>query len=112
MKWFVYRYNVNGRIIEQFNVFTHNSFKQQVIQLKRKRNVLTYEEFSQELKRIVQYYFWARCEYEVTVHGWPPTHDNVTLKVDIFDQLQLNWDAFVRYVYNHDSRKRARYYIV
>ena len=112
MKWFVYRYNVNSRIIEQFNVFTHCSFKKQVIQLKRKRNVLTYDEFSQELKNTAQYYFWAKCEYEVTVHGWPPAHSDVTIKVDIFDQLQLNWDAFVRYVYNYDGTKRAKYYIV
>lgn len=112
MKWYVFRYNVNARTIENFNVFDHGSFKRDVDQLRRRRRTITYEYFSEELRKFAQYYFWSRCEYEVVIQGWPPSHSDVDRKVDIFEQLQLNWDTFVKYVYNYDGKKGATYYIV
>ena len=50
------------------------------------------------------YYFWARCEYEVVISGWPPAHGDVDRKVDIYEQLMLNWYAFVDYVWEHVKR--------
>jgi dsRNA-specific ribonuclease len=45
-----------------------------------------------ELRRKCQYYFWAKCEYEVIVTGWPDT--KTERKIDIYDQLDANWETF------------------
>ena len=48
VKWNVYRYNINKRKIEVWNVFDHGSFKEEVDNLLTKE--LTREEFEKELK--------------------------------------------------------------
>lgn len=45
-----------------------------------------------ELRRKCMYYFWAKCEYEVIVTGWPDT--KTERKIDIYDQLDANWETF------------------
>lgn len=73
------------------------------------------------------YYFWSKCEHEVVVTRWPPyvsyedymdmtkeiTDHNAkygknpltinawpvsSRKIDIYDQLRLNWEKFVGYI--------------
>ena len=97
------------------------------------------QEFENEcLRKECGYYFWSKCEYEVVVTSWPPymdvenidklkkeveEHDsqwsckqlriNVPLtvgeKIDIYDQLRLNWDAFKRYVFEHEKEIKKQY---
>lgn len=50
-----------------------------------------------ELRRKCQYYFWAKCEYEVIVTGWPDT--KTERKIDIYDQLDANWETFKKMVF-------------
>lgn len=44
------------------------------------------------LRRETMYYFWSKCEYEVLVKSWPCEKDS--LKVDVFKQLNANWEVF------------------
>lgn len=121
MKWYVYREHFNSHEIEVFDVFRHISFRDNTINLKKKN--LGKDEFSKELKSIAMYYFWSKCEYEVVITSWPPYIDNAELqrlnkedpayeqnvrlsvgrKVDVYQQLELNWDRFVDYVYDEVS---------
>jgi hypothetical protein len=50
------------------------------------------------LDRLCLYYFWAKCEYEVIVSGWPP-RDGSERKIDIYTQLKENWDIFKELVF-------------
>lgn len=126
MVWNTYRANFNSRRIEIYNVFNHYSFYESVKKIIQKR--LSKEDLSVALRREVRYYFWSRCEYEVTIAPFPAYIDDARLekmidqrddfyddygqypcvstvhldsamKVDIADQVLLNWDAFVDYVY-------------
>jgi hypothetical protein len=96
-----------------------------VKELKRKK--LSKEEFADRLKREVMYYFWSKYEYETVVTTFPPhitsgeldkaiverdhrlkeygrcrSSIQITpeeyIKIDIYDQVRLNWDVFVDYV--------------
>ncbi len=119
MQWNVFREDINRREIEVFDVFHHGSFNDDVLKLKKKG--LSREEFAKELRSIVMYYFWSKCEHEVVITSWPPYIKkeelmrmnaeeegyykyNVRLavgkKVDIYQQLSLNWERFVDYVFN------------
>lgn len=119
MIWNVYRHDVNSREIEVFNVFDHYSFNEDVGKILKKK--ITYNELSEKLKSSVMYYFWCRYEYEVVITTFPPYIDKkemgvvvneydkhpyrmnvnpeVGIKIDIHDQLMLNWDSFVWYVW-------------
>ena len=63
----------------------------------RKKKHTPDELIERELRRKCQYYFWAKCEYEVIVTGWPGT--KTERKIDIYDQLDANWDVFKSMVF-------------
>ena len=50
-----------------------------------------------ELRHTCMYYFWGKYEYEVIVTGWPDT--NTEKKIDIYQQLEANWEIFKNLVF-------------
>ena len=134
MKWNVLRYNINLHKIEEYNIFQHRSFAKDVAELFNQD--LTKEEFAEKLRRSLQYYFWSKSEHEVVVTSWPPYIDKKELdrlsfeyeshnqkwgyypylldvrfdvgeKIDIYDQVRLNWDVFADYVWNQRRKVRT-----
>ena len=125
LKWLVFRENINTRKIEEFDIFRHSSFAEDVDKLLKEH--LNYDEFAEELRHTAQYYFWAKSEHEVVVCSWPVYIDKkelarlneeietrhyainvkptVGIKVDIYMQLMLNWKVFVDYVWSKGERK-------
>ena len=128
LEWNVYYEDINAKAIKPFNVFQHHGFREDVEEAMKKS--LTYEKFSHEIKRSAQYYFWSKSEYEVVITSWPPyiNHDEynriteemakrdytqthrplnirpvVGEKIDIFDQLMLNWSRFIDYLWGKSS---------
>lgn len=59
---------------------------------KRNKKYTPDELIEMELRRKCMYYFWAKCEYEVIVTGWPDT--KTEKKIDIYEQLDANWETF------------------
>ena len=121
MIWNVFDHDINSREIKIYNVFKHHSFNEYVQDLLKED--LSYDEFSEKLNHIARYYFWSKAEYEIVITSWVPHIDNeeldrlnkeregrrthryyvnldVSNKIDIYDQLHLNWKQFVDYVYN------------
>ena len=126
MIWNVYRENANAKKIEVYNIFEHASFKRDVQEAYA--TCKTQKEFVEKLKRTLMYYFWSKCEWEMIITDWP-THVSVTEvermsaeiakyeadyghkpystgvnlkvaeKIDVYDQVMLNWEAFVNYVW-------------
>lgn len=125
--WFVLRENWNSKKIEEFNIFSHSAFYNNVVTALKKAD--TKEFFSDELQRFLRYYFWAKSEWEVVVTSWPPSisYDelnraykeaislekkyehppyrvtitpNVGKKIDIYDQVMLNYKVFLDYVWS------------
>lgn len=128
MIWNVYREDFCTRDIIVYNVFNHGSFNDSVKKLMKKK--LSKDDFAEALRKEVGYYFWCRSEYEITVCSSPTYVENDSVekliderdkfkrdngkypcvsyvklksaqKIDISDQLHLNWEAFVDYVYSH-----------
>lgn len=127
MKWNVLRHDINARRIKEYDIFKHSSFANEVAELSNQD--LTKEDFTQKLERTLQYYFWSKSEHEVAITSWPPFIDakeldrisveyqhhnqlwgrypyklnvrlDVSEKIDIYDQVMLNFDVFVDYVWN------------
>lgn len=126
MEWKVFTRDMNADKIKEYNVLSHYSFMSSLAKLVHNR--ISKEAFSEEVKKIAQYYFWSKHEWEVVITSWPPYidanernrlnaeyvvmskkygHDphvldvrlSVGSKIDVFDQLRLNWDAFIDYIW-------------
>ena len=99
LKWYVYLENINSRSIETYNVFKHFNFyqdvKEAIKQIEDKQN------FSEKIKRIAKYYFWSRCEYEILITSWIAPDTFKDKKIDVYDQLELNWDRFIDYIWEN-----------
>lgn len=108
MKWFVFVESVNRKEIYEMNVFDHGGFTADLEKFLKKRP--TREELSEELRHITMYYFWSKCEWEVLLTSWVHggRDDAPKLKIDVYDQLKMNWDHFVDYVWQFAPKKRPR----
>lgn len=100
MKWNVYIYNINQKKIEPFNIFDHWRFVEDV-----KKDIKKYknkDEFADKLKSELMYFFWSKAEYEIIIAPWcGGDRGRDSIKIDVFDQVMMNWDVFVDYVWKN-----------
>lgn len=107
LEWNVYYFNFNRKKIEKFNVFSHCGFLDDCKKIARKHKddkLL----FTEALKRSLMYYFWARCEWEVVICGYPDGYFDIMRKVDVYEQVMGNWEHFSNYVWDHSAELRRR----
>ena len=92
MVWNTYRANFTNKKIEIYNIFNHYSFDESVKKIIKKR--LSREDLSVALRREVMYYFWSRCEYEVTIAPFPAYIENDRLE-KMIDQREDFHDPLI-----------------
>lgn len=132
LKYYVFYHDFNGKKIKPINIFEHGRFLNDVEKdLKKCSNK---EEFSEVLKGTLFYYYCSKCEWEIIITSWTPhisiqelnrlnqeridslekyDHEPYTLhvnpdvaeKIDIYDQVMLNWDLFLNYVWSYKDKK-------
>lgn len=95
MEWFVYREHNNK--IEPWNVFDHYRFLEEIKQ--KLQTISDKDEFSYAIRTAAQYYFWSKVEYEILLYSMF-SHER-PFKIDIYQQLRLNWPSFIDYIWNH-----------
>lgn len=107
MHWFVYVEDFNGRKISEYDIFEHYSFAEDVKKAyKRHRN--DFEAFAKEVRGALAYCFWSKCEYETVISSWVAPERVKPRKVDAYEQVMLNWDVFVRYVWEQAHARKRR----
>jgi hypothetical protein len=118
----------NGEIFP-VNIFEYNyNFIKDLLTAKKKYKD-NFEEFANYTRNSLQYYYWAKCEYETVITSWPPYIENEELnrlnkektekiqkgenfyrvsvqlnvgyKIDIYTQVMMNWDRFINYIWNN-----------
>lgn len=127
MEWNVYYINMSTEKVETLNVFDHHGFWEDIKTICRKE-FNTKTTFAKKIKESAIYFFWCRYEYEIIITTFPPqiTHKefdrlnsideivhsyDVNLKretkIDIYDQLNLNWNHFIEYLWNNKEKIAA-----
>ena len=101
LEWNVYIEDFNKREIKVFNVFNHPSFMEDLV--KHKKKYKEKEEFLEKVKSSLMYYYWSKCEWEITLHDWPVREDFKYTKIDVYDQIMLNWKQFGNYVWDNKN---------
>lgn len=105
--WNVYVENVNRREIEVYNIFKHHGFltdcKGHLIAFMQKEaaNEADLRQLERQIERTLQYFFWSKCEWEIILSDWPPSDQFRKSKVDVYDQVMLNWPVFFNYLFEH-----------
>jgi hypothetical protein len=61
---------------------------------------LSRNDFARHLRSHLFCFFCSKCEYEVLISPWTGNKEKGTIKIDIFDQVMMNFDIFVDYVWN------------
>ena len=128
LQWIVMVEDWNGRKIYPYNVFNHRSFKDGLIDTKKKYND-NFEEFSKDVMDSLRYYFGSKSEWEVVVTSWPPyveseeidrlvaeredhikkwgnfyrenVNPSIGEKIDVYTQVKMNWNIFIKYLWEH-----------
>lgn len=96
--WNVFYHNVNSDRMEIYNVFQHGSFRNEV--LKAVKSCSSKEEFSEEIRRSMMYYFWSKSEWEILISPWVGSRRQEDMKVDVYWQVKNNWEIFIDYIWN------------
>ena len=99
LEWNVFISDYNRKEIKTFNVFDHYGFLQDCADNATK-NAKDYAAFVDRLNSNLMYFFWSKCEWEVIITDWP-TSGKCEEKIDVYDQIMLNWEQFCRYVWEH-----------
>ena len=99
MKWGVYVHNFNRNKIEEYDIFKHETFVKYLME--DYRNCETKEQFLDRLKSELRYFFWSRTEWEVLIIPWIGKKEECCEKIDVFDQIMMNWHVFSEYVWNN-----------
>ena len=107
LEWNVYYHDFNHNCIEWWNVFKHWSFYEDC-QKNARKNIHDYDAFCEQLRRDAMYWYWSKCEWEIILGPWVTRKDDCSVKIDIYDQLKLNWDQFCKYTWEHGAELRRR----
>lgn len=105
LSWNVYYEDFNRKNIKAFNIFDHWKFWDDCV-TNAKKNKDDKDSFAERLIRDLQYYFWSKCEWEIVLTSWPERKDFNNKKIDVYDQVCLNMEKFIDYVW--ENRKELK----
>lgn len=101
--WNVYTHDVNTGALKIYNIFENENFLNSILKEAAEPYSLLipdYNRFKECVEKKLKYYFCKRCERELIVSPWPPCETNKGEKIDVYDQVMLNFDQFYNYLYN------------
>jgi len=109
MVWNVYYENFNAKVIESYNIFDHYSFEESVKNAYKKYKD-DFAKFSEEVQHNLKYYFWSKCEWEILLCSLVHRNhaEEMTRKIDVYDQVMLNWNIFIKYVWEQAHARKLK----
>lgn len=135
LTWKVLFHNRNANKIEYYDIFSNGPWEAMFRSLKTVAKDFT--EWEDFVRQELRYHYWCRSEYEIVATSWPPDikvdevnrlekeianriktygtppyrlNVNLTVgeKIDIFSQIDANWEPFIHYVWNYFSEEENK----
>lgn len=103
MEWYVLNYNFNEKKAEHFNIFRSRRFSDGVQELLE--SFVSFEDFVEELDRLLMYCFWSKAEYEIMVGDLFEEDTNKYTKVDVYSQVKPNIKILAKYILDEYNRQ-------
>ena len=102
MEWNAFYYNSNKNKIENFNIFEHYKFCEDIKKVIKEYK--TKKEFERQLEIESRYYFWSKCEWELIIkitdenrillEPWVGCREPEKTRIDVTDDKNFNWKNF------------------
>ena len=128
LSWKVFWEDFNKREIVYYDIFKNGYWEEKAKELKKKHP--NFGQWTTAFRIQLMSQYWSRSEYEVIITSWPPYIETkeldrlcqereerekvwgskilrinprltTTRKIDIFEQLDMNWEVFTNYVWNN-----------
>lgn len=106
LEWNVYIEDWNNKTIKKHNIFDHYSFMEDCKRIAKKFDEI--DEFEIQIKRSLMYYYWSKCEWEIVLCGLFSRDDFDDEKIDVYDQVMMNWDRFIDYLWENRTELKRR----
>lgn len=106
LEYNVFIKNINSKTIVIYNVFTHKNF---IKDCKRIYNdyYMNKKDFLEGIKNTLIYYFWRKNEWEITLSCFPKYSKFNDKKVDVYEQIMINWNTFSEYIWNNREELKS-----
>ena len=106
LTWNVYISDFNGRKMDVHNIFEHSGVEEDLRKIAKK--FTGKEDFAREVRRSLMYWYWSKCEWEIILSHWPPLRGAREEKIDVWDQVNLNWQVFIDYLWENRKELTRR----
>lgn len=97
--------DINSRRIVPYNVIPYFVEKYKECKRRKKECPKTVKDFTEFIKKESAYSFWARCEYEIIISGFPNTE--IAEKWDIHRQVMMNISIITQIVMEECVKKNV-----
>lgn len=108
LTWNTYIGDSNGREIVTYDIFKHGYFVNRLKKIARTCKDTQRDEFCERMRKELLYCFWSRVQWEIILDHSPHWDNFKDKKVDVYEQVMLNWGPFCEYVWNHRAVLRRR----
>lgn len=100
LKWNVWIDDVNTRELKQFNIFSHSRYNEDIREYMYKyiKRQISKNTFIEGIRKTTLYCFWGKVEYEIIIS--PVIGNYYKNKIDIKEQIALNWERYIDYLLN------------
>lgn len=106
MEWYVFRDSRDEKSIVPYNILKPSSLFYDDIKKAWSKHKKDKAGFAEDVSHIAKYYFMTKYEWEIIICslGDNPEHE---MKVDVYTQLEINWDNFIDYIWEHRKEFRT-----
>lgn len=104
LEWNVYVADFNSKEVKKYNIFNHFYFKKDCDKAWsecKDKNGFINTKFAEDIRKNLAYYFWSKCEWEIVISSFPESDRFKDKKVDVYEQVMLNWEHFMNYLWNY-----------
>lgn len=104
MEWLVYYFDVNRQEIATYNALACETDIKKIL-----KKSTTKAGFAEALRKEMMYRYWSKAEWEIIIGPWCGGNaEHSACKIDIYDQLRLNWDKVVDYCWSFKRTRPAK----
>ena len=114
LKWFVFVEDINSKRINVYNIFEHKDFMEDCDDAWKdyiNDEHRDFSKFKKDIESNLMYYFWSKCEWEIVLSDFPPSDSFQKKKIDVYQQVKINWDICIDYVFSWYVADEFCYYI-
>ena len=114
LKWFVFVEDINSKRIKVYNIFEHKDFMEDCDDAWKdyiNDEHRDFSKFKKDIESNLMYYFCSKCEWEIVLSDFPPSDSFQKKKIDVYQQVKINWDIFIDYLFSWYVADEFCYYI-